>query len=123
MSLIPVPQNSDLVVLVLVEVKPVGFSILELQEVVIQTLLADPHLLSSLFQRLTVSVVELPPFLNFLNDFSDLALLGTAAALALGFLLLLLLGLMDLLGGSVPDLKQKSLLVHFVHYRGVVAVL
>ena len=49
MMFIPVSENTNFIGFVLVEIKASVFAILELQEVVVQTFLADANFLGGLF--------------------------------------------------------------------------
>lgn len=57
MIFIPIPQYSYFVILMFIEIKPIGFSVLQLQEVVVQALFADANFLGSFFEGLTVFIV------------------------------------------------------------------
>ena len=85
MLLVPIPQDANLVILVLIEVEPILLSIPQLQEVVVQRLLRDAYLLSSIFQGDTLVHIQPSPLTyldhHLAND--SLFLPPTAACLAL----------------------------------------
>lgn len=79
------PEHADLVVFVLLEVKPKLLTESELKEVIIKRFLGDADLLSSIFQRVTEqvafvvvnSIVQFPPETDFLNDLLDGSFFGS----------------------------------------------
>lgn len=111
MMFVPVSQNTDLIILVLIEVKSIQFSVFKLQEIVIQRLLTDAHFLGRLLQGLAILIVEVAPFLHLLDDFAYLSLLCTSTALAVGLNLVLSgsHGRLDRLYlGAGPDLQSDT---------------
>ena len=103
----------------LIKVKAISLTVLELQEVIVETFLTDADLLGSVLKTVAVVMVELAPLLDLLNYLSYLALLGPPAALAigLGFGREVRSNLLRL--GPVPDLQGKrgqqgKVLIHWL---------
>jgi hypothetical protein len=89
---VPVSQNTNFVVFVFVEVEAVLLTVFQLQEVIVQTLLAYAYFLGCFFERLACLVVEISPLLHFLDDFSNFTLFGSSGSF---------------LGGGVFSLNQR----------------
>ena len=77
---VPVPQNTDLVIFMLVEIEAILLTVLELQKVIIQTFLAYADFLRCLLERFSRLVVKVSPLLDFLDNFTDLTLFGSSGS-------------------------------------------
>jgi len=84
--LVPIAKNTDLVVLVLIEVEAVGLPIPQLQEIVIERLLGYSYFLSCIFQSDALVHVQPSPLTHFDHYFSNNALLLAPASLSLACL-------------------------------------
>ena len=104
--LVPVSQDTNFVCLVLVEVKAIQLSVLQLQKVVIQTLLGDANFVGRLFKRLSSLVVQVSPLLDLLDALSDLAFLGPPRPLACRLVLPLHQGFDVVVFRSVSNLEH-----------------
>ena len=71
----------------LVEVESVDFAIFKLKEIVVQRFFADAYFLCSFFKWLTCKIVEVPPLLNLLNNFTNFTFFGSATSLTCGLIL------------------------------------
>ena len=76
-------QDSDLVVLVLVEVKAVKMSITELKEVVVEGLFGDTDLLGRFFKSDALLSIHSAPFAYLNDNFADDSFFLTAASKSL----------------------------------------
>lgn len=82
MMFVPIPQYTNLIILMLIKVEPIKLAILQLQEVVIQTLLTYPDLLRRFLKRLAILVVQVAPLLHLLYDLAYLPFFRSSATFA-----------------------------------------